>query len=299
MPDNPQQAAYSNHEQLVEQARRYPEIWRLFVGLALIVVVVSALNAVLFVAVASLAPPDWTESLLQGSTPLALLIILGSFVFAIFGVALAVRWMQHRALITVIGPLPLALRQFWRVSAVLAILGLALIALPPYDMGAPLSLNLPLSTWLMLLPLSVGAVLIQTSAEEILFRGYMQQSLAARFRSRVIWIGLPSVLFAAGHYAPATAGENAMLIAVWAGVFAVLTADLTARSGTLGPAIALHFFNNASALLLFSLPDNLGGLALYHLPYDTSDTALLRQWLYVDFALMIAAWLSARIALRR
>jgi hypothetical protein len=47
---------------------------------------------------------------------------------------------------------------------------------------------------------------------------------------------LPALLFAMGHSLPAEAGDNALLIALWAGLFAVLMADLTARAGTLGPA---------------------------------------------------------------
>jgi hypothetical protein len=82
-------------------------------------------------------------------------------------------------------------------------------------------------------------------------------------------------------------------------MFGVLAADLTARAGTLGPAIALHFFNNIIALLFISLPDSLSSLALYVLPYDMSDTDVLRQWLLVDFAVMIVGWLAARLALRR
>jgi len=155
------------------------------------------------------------------------------------------------------------------------------------------------STWIVLLPFAAGAVLIQTSAEEILFRGYLQQSLAARFRSPLIWVGVPSALFAAGHYAPGIAGDNALLVAVWSCVFGVLAADLTARSGTLGPAIALHFFNNVISLLIISLPDTLSGLALYLLPYDMSDGGMLRQWLWVDFGSMVVCWLTARLAIRR
>lgn len=299
MQDRAGHSAYSSHEQLVKAVRGRSEIWRLLVGIGVIVLVVALLNAVLFALVASFALPEWTDALVQGSTPLALLIILASFAFAIFGVALAARRLQHRALVTVIGQPLLAIQQFWRVFRVLVVLGLVFLVLPPYDMGAPLVPNLSLRSWLLLLPLSVAAVLIQTGAEEILFRGFLQQSLAARFRSPVIWMGIPSLLFALGHYDPEASGENAMLVVIWAGVFGLLAADLTARSGTLGPAIALHFCNNASALLLFSLPDMLGGLALYHVPFDASDTELLRQWLYVDFALMIVAWLAARIALRR
>ncbi len=292
-------SAYSSHEQLVKAVRNYPELWRVLVGFAIIVVFVTVLNAILFTTIASIAPPVWTETLQNGSTPLALLLVLGSFVFAIIGVALVARRLQHRPPITVIGQPVLALRQFWCVLKALMVLGVLLAVLPPYDMGAPLQPNMSLPIWLLLLPVSVGAVLIQTSAEEILFRGFLQQSLAARFRAPVIWMGLPAILFAAGHYAPATAGDNAVLVVIWAGIFGLLTADLTARAGTLGPAIALHFFNNATALLLFSLPDNLGGLALFHVPYDASDTGMLRQWLYVDFAVMIVGWLTARLALRR
>jgi len=299
MPDKSLRTAYASHELLVQAVRRYPELWRLLLGFAIILVFVTVLNAILFTVVASLAPPDWTESLTQGATPLALLIVLASFAFAIMGVALVARRIQHRAPITVIGQPGLALKQFWRVLKALMLLGVVLIALPPYGMGAPLQPNLPLITWLLLLPFSVLAVLIQTSAEEILFRGFLQQSLAARFQSPVIWMGIPSLLFAAGHYAPDTSGENAVLIMVWAGIFGLLTADLTARAGTLGPAIALHFFNNATVLLLLSFPDHLGGLALFHAPYSASDTEVLRQWLYVDFAVMFVGWLTARLALRR
>lgn len=295
----PEARAYDPHQVLLTQARKSPELWRLIVGLAVVGVVVVALNTVLFTAVASLGSAGWASTFLTGSSPAALLIVLASFIFVTLGVALAARLMQRRALVTVIGPQAVALRQFWLVLRALIVLGAVLILLPPYDLGGPLVANLPLSRWLILLPLSLVAVLIQTSAEEILFRGYLQQGLAARFRSPLIWIGLPSVLFAAGHYNPAIAGENAFLIAIWALVFGVLTADLTARAGTLGPAIALHFFNNVTALLIISLPDNLSGLALYHLPYEASDTQAIRPWLLVDMALMIVGWLAARLTLRR
>ncbi|WP_299949038.1 type II CAAX endopeptidase family protein [uncultured Ruegeria sp.] len=291
--------AYRSHEHLLSDARRYPDLWRLFAGIALVSVVVVALNAILFAIIANLTTPGSAAGFLTGASPLALLIVLSSFIFATLGVALSARLFQHRSLASVIGGQSLAIRQFWRVFRALLLLSVAVFALPPYNLGAPLVANLPFARWLLLLPLSIVAVLIQTSAEEVLFRGYLQQSLAARFRSPLIWIGLPSILFAAGHYNPATVGDNALLIAIWALTFGILTADLTARAGTLGPAIALHFFNNFAALLVISLPDSLSGLALYHLPYQASDADALRPWLLVDFALMIVGWLTARLALRR
>jgi hypothetical protein len=89
------------------------------------------------------------------------------------------------------------------------------------------------------------------------------------------------------------------LIAIWAGVFGILMADLTARAGTLGPAIAVHLFNNVTAIMIVSSPTSLNGLALFHLPFEMSDTEALRPWLAVDFAMMLISWLTARLAIRR
>lgn len=290
---------YAAHKRLVADARAHPEIWRLFVGLVVVGVLVSALNLILFATIAGLAPQAWSAGMPDGSSPSTVLILLSSFGFVTLGVAVAARLLQHRSLTSILGAVGLGAVQFWRVLRALLILGVIMAILPPYDMGQPLTPNLSLSKWLLLLPFSTIAILIQTSAEEVLFRGYIQQSLAARFRSPIIWMGLPSILFAAGHYAPNIAGENALLIAVWSCVFGLLAADLTARAGTLGPAIAMHFFNNVVALLFISLPDNLSGLALFLLPYDMSDTGILRQWLFVDFAVMLVCWLTARLAIRR
>ncbi|MEX0317865.1 MAG: lysostaphin resistance A-like protein [Ruegeria sp.] len=290
---------YAAHERLVAPARLRPEIWRLLAGLGLIAVVVFALNAGVLAVAGSLGSELWLRNFLAGATPVAMLILLASFAFVTLGVTLAARQLQRRSLQTIVGPYHLALTQFWHVLRGLLLLGAVLLVLPPYDMGAPMQPNLSVTVWLAVLPFSLLAVLIQTSAEEILFRGYLQQSLAARFRSPVIWMGLPSILFAMGHYVPSEAGDNALLIALWSGVFGLLMADLTARAGTLGPAIALHLFNNIVALLFVALPNSLDGLALFLIPYEMSDTTNLRVWLGVDFVLMLIAWLVARLALRR
>ena len=290
---------YAAHGSLVEPARAHPEIWRLLVGLAIVGIVGVLLNFGLFGLVAGLGSVAWAQSLLTGASPVALLVLLASFAFITLGVSIAARRMQHRTLASIFGSKKDGIVQFWQVFRALLVVGIVVAILPPYGMGVALTQNMAFMTWVLFLPFSLFAVLIQTSAEEILFRGYIQQSLAARFRSPVIWLGIPSVLFAAGHYAPGAAGDNALLVAIWSGMFGLFAADLTARSGTLGPAIALHMFNNMVALLFISLPDGLSGLALYLLPYDMSDTGALRQWLYVDFAVMIVSWLTARVALRR
>lgn len=293
---------YFEYQPLIDQARPKAQLWRLILGLGLIVAIYVMLGrgamTVLGMALGD-AGGDLYRHLPAGGSPLAMYVLL--FGFGLLGVSVVCATMivHGRGFAGLIGPPRRFLRQFGRVCAGLVVLYGAVLVLPPWDLGAPLGANLPVALWLGLLPLSLVAVLVQVSAEELLFRGYLQQQLAARFNGAWVFVLVPSVLFGLGHFMPDQAGDNAGLIALWAMVFGVLLADITARAGTLGPAIALHFVNNVTAILIISVPDSLSGLALFTGPFDMNDTQAFRAWLPVDFALMWLSWLVARIAIRR
>jgi uncharacterized protein len=295
-------ADYRDHAQFFAPALPSAALWRLVLGLVGASALYLFLSQLFFQLAYGLAGPEGESlsgDMMAGKTPLAMYLLLFSFGLMIFATGASVRLLHHRSFGSLFGPSRAALRQGGRVAAFLALLTVVTYLLPPWDMGGTFEANMPLGRWLMLLPLSLLAVLVQVSAEEVLFRGYIQQQLAARFRSPLIWMVLPAALFALGHYLPDAAGQNAMLIALWAGVFGMLMADLTARAGSLGPAIAVHFWNNVSAIVLVSLPDDLSGLALYLAPFSMADEAATRSWLPVDFAMMLVAWLTARLAIRR
>ena len=234
-----------------------------------------------------------------GGSSAGLLMLLGGFIFLTLGTAVAVRVFHARSLGSVLGPWRAVVRDFTSVFRGLLILAFVVAILPPYDLGVPLTSNLAPGTWALLLPFTLTAILIQTSAEEIVFRGYLQQQLAARFGSPVVWMVLPTALFAFGHDLPAEAGDNAVIVALWAGIFGLMMADLTARAGNLGPAIAVHFANNLTAIALISLPDSLSGLALFTVELSIADEEALWTLLPVDFGMMILMWLTARLAIRR
>lgn len=282
-------------------AEKRSEIWRTVAGVVAIVVLFFLFTQLYQMVVFALASdgPAFANTLIEGATPVAMYILLGSFALISAAVFVVVRVLHQREALSVMGPIRLCIPQFMRVTGALIVLGIVLSVLPPYGYGEPLVSNMAVGVWTALLPLSLLAVFVQISAEEIVFRGYLQQQLGARFRSPLVWMVLPSVIFALGHYQPAEAGENAVMITVWAFVFGMLMADLTARAGTIGPALAVHFVNNVMALVITSLPDNLGGLALWHTPFGMEDAETLRAWLPVDFAAMLVSWLVARLALRR
>lgn len=295
--------SYPAHGLLTGPARAKAETWRLLIGLICAATAYLAMTqffyGLILGSMSPMAGAEFAQRLATGSTPSAMLVLL--FSFGLMPVALAgvVVVFHRRSPITLLGPWPLFRGQLWVAVWAMVVLNAALMILPPWGMDEPLEPGLQVSTWVMLLPFSLVAVLVQTGSEEILFRGYIQQQLAARYRSPWIWMVMPSALFAAGHYTPETAGENALLIAAWAGIFGMVMADLTARSGTLGPAIAVHFVNNVMAILVTSVPDDLNGLALFQLPFSMADEAAMSAWLPVDFGLMLVSWLAVRLAIRR
>jgi membrane protease YdiL (CAAX protease family) len=296
-------AAYAPHQTFVAPARARAQLWRLAVGLVLGGAGYIVLAQFFYDTLIALYVPDdataFAEELQNGSTPFAMFALLFSFGAMTLTLALVVAMVHNRSVLTLLGPLRPFAKQFQQAAVAVVVLSGALWILPPWGMEPPMLPGLPVGLWAGLLPLSLLAVLVQVSAEELLFRGYLQQQLAARFASPLVWMVLPSALFALGHYAPAVAGGNAIWIVAWAGIFGLLMADLTARSGTLGPAIAVHFINNVIAMVLTAMPDDLSGLALYLMPFSLADEAAVAQWLPVDFGIMLTSWLAVRLTLRR
>ena len=294
---------YRPHDRFVDPARERAQIWRLVLGIVLVAGFFLVLSNLVIGTILGLLGPQTANTILRdattGQTAGGMLLLLFQLGLLAVAAAMVVIMVHNRRPATLIGPFGLAVRQFGAVLFMMVVLTAVLWILPPYEIGeGSLTRNMSMGRWVILLPIAVIAVLVQISAEEILFRGYLQQQLAARFRSPVIWMIVPAVLFGAGHYLPDSAGSNAFTIALWATVFGLLMADLTARSGTLGPACAVHFANNISAMVLTATPDEMSGLALYVLPFGMGDEAAMAAWLPVDFGFMLVSWLAARLAIR-
>lgn len=291
---------YQAHDEFVAPAKARCELWRTALGYVLINVAHVGLIAICFSLLAPLIGEDVAQSLfndifLAADTATHSLLLLGSYVFLIVGTLAVTVQLNRRRAISLTGAPRLAVAQFLKVLRSLMLLYVVLYVLMPGD--TDLQPNLAFGRWLLLLPISIAALLVQTTAEELFFRGYLQQQLAARIPHPVVWMGLPAVIFAWGHYNASEAGPNAIYAALWAGFFALAASDLTARTGTIGAAVALHFINNASAILIVSVPGQLSGLSLYTYPFSL-DSALLQPFFVVDLGLLGVSWLAARVALR-
>ncbi|MCA0273233.1 MAG: CPBP family intramembrane metalloprotease [Proteobacteria bacterium] len=295
-------AAYGPHEGYIAAARPRAQLWRLAPAALVIIFfyVAPVVGASTYLALT--LGPEVAEAMqgrvVEGAFPGTMLIVLYSFTGLALGTLAAVRLVHRRGAGTLFGPSPRATaKDFLAVILPLAALHLLVAVLALSD--STLKPGLTFIDLLAYLPFALPGILIQSGAEELLFRGYLQQQFAARFRSPLIWMGVPSALFASGHYLPDTFGGGALAIVLWAFLFGCLAADLTARTGNIGAALALHAANNASAMLIIGLDGNLDGLALWTATVDMGAPDAFSLILAADFLMLLSAWLVARIALRR
>jgi membrane protease YdiL (CAAX protease family) len=286
---------YEAQDILTERARPRAELWRTGSGIVILVAGTLILTAIWVLAV-PLFGLSGRGAAGPGGTAPGMIWILGSFLCPLAMLAVVMRGLHGRSLWSLVGPGGLAWQQFLRVLPVAGgVLALALLL--PSPAGYEPVVNLPVSSWLVWLVPALALLVVQVGTEELVFRGYLQSQLAARVRSPLVWLVLPSVVFAVLHLDPA-AGANRWLVVAITGLFALSVADLTARAGTLGPAMAMHLVNNFGSLMLVGAQGPMQGLALYVMPLDMADT-VLRPVLLVEALLITIAWLGARLALRR
>ncbi|MBM2575160.1 CPBP family intramembrane metalloprotease [Jannaschia sp. Os4] len=282
-------------DRFVAPARRRPQIWRLVLGCVVAgVTYVGLFFGVIVAAALSLGiwPLDVALlELLTAETPRSVLIVLATFAGMMIGPMLAARLLHARSGRSLFGPG--TGRAF--VPALLITLGLfgaILLILPQPFALVP---NLPPGAWAVALVPALAGLALQTGAEEVLFRGYLQQQLAARFRHPLVWMGLPSVLFGLGHFDPTSQGANAWLIVAATTLFGLVAADLTRATGSIGAAWGFHMANNMTAMLVLAVDGPLSGLALYVTPFDAADTETLRPLIAQDMIVTVIAWALLRL----
>lgn len=219
--------------------------------------------------------------------PELVIFVLLSFLAMFGAVWLTNRLFHDLPLKSLIGPGPQGRLVAITLAVLVPVVAMSLLAGMLLTDPRP---NLAPATWLGWMPLALPLLLVQVTAEELIFRGYLMQQLAVRFRSRWIWLVLPSALFGLLHFEAEKFGLNAYLVVISTGLFGLIAADVTVRCGSLVPAIVLHFGNNVLAMLILSLDGTINGLSLFVTSVHAGDTAVVRGFLLVDIAFLAAGY---------
>lgn len=278
----------------VRPARASAEPWRLGLGIVIVVFiyimtllsfdrVLGALTGAPAPSVAATANSGW-----------AMIYVLWTFAGMAMGAILAAVIVHNRPARTLFGPRNLVIYDF--VVAAYVTFGIQAVMLVFWFVTTDTVPHLRFDQWLAFLPLALAMIALQTGAEEMLFRGYLMQQLAARFQSPWAWGVLPSALFAALHYDPGIDGLTAFVLLAAIGIIALVTVDLTAVTGSLGAAWGFHFAFNTTGMLILAPKGPLAGLALFVGP-RTPET--LGWQILADVLAILVCWSLIRRRLAR
>lgn len=237
-----------------------------------------------------------TSSLGNPDTPLEMIIVLSTFFAMLGAVWITTMIFRRQGLRVLIGP-GTVLRNFG--TAALVMLPIVIVSFSLSLLTGDARPNLPLGTWLLWMIPALPLLLIQVSSEELIFRGYLLQELAVRFKSRWIWFLVPSVIFGFLHYDPMRMGSNALLVVAVTTFFGIIAADVTIRTGNLGAAIGLHFMNNLQAMMILSLGGTLNGLSIYVTNTHVSDEPAVRVMLLSSLGYLAVIYVIYLFIMRR
>lgn len=282
------------------------DIWRVLI-VVFLVDLLFEMSPAIFVL---FLPSKAADAFYEGTSAFGTLAQFYSFGFAALGLVGLLHLLHRRGFWSLIGDRTAAWADLKRVAWGVGLVLLAIELLPPWGRLDDFAEVRNITSWTLLLPLALLALLVQVGTEEIFFRGYLQQQLACLSSSRMVWMVIPSALFGLVHYWNGNGPSDGVIWAVWAGLLGLACADLTARTGNLGAAIGLHLANNAFALLLYGVQGwPASGLALFLYPYEDPQAfdyalqTLLDPWMILYGVTMIVSvlvmWLAARIAIRR
>lgn len=259
---------------------------------------------------------DMPRGYWTGSTPWGMILGLASFGVTGAALALVVRHGFGRPFVSLLGDRSHILPDGLAVAKGVSIILLAVFAMDILTAMIFAEQVRPFGAWAMFAIVAMPAIFVQTSTEELIYRGFLQQQLGQMSSSPLAWMVLPSLLFGLSHIGYSSDFvENAHYVA-WTFCFGLICADLTARTGSLGPALAVHFVYNCFAFLLIGWDNGPNsGLALFLYPLDLlGDSGEVMEvdfipddaglgvlvvtllWQYLPILIL---WLAARVALRR
>lgn len=234
----------------IRPARRPRASWGVVALIAVAVLVFSEIFTLLII---------WARMGAQDGAPTDIAAI-GEAFFPIFGMttiatlALALGWAHRRRMSTLLGADPRPFRRGAALGALTALVYVAPFEIAAASLGEPSLARLFAGTGDVAIFALAGLAFVAPSAlaEELMFRGYLQQQFAASSLAPLVWAVIPTAVFALLHldpYLPIAAQWEYLL---WAATLGGVACYATWRTGSLGFAIGLHVANNWFAWIVLA-----------------------------------------------
>ncbi len=207
----------------------------------------SAVAAVLLVFQASVEPS--VSITFELDTPLAFIAFMLSFVPWLLATLIVVRWVHRRPIRSLVTAAP---QPRWRRIAEGFGYWLILMALASFVEAwlyrGRYTFAFSSEWWRFLLP-ALLLIPIQTSTEELFFRGYLLQALGLKVRNLFVLSLLSGLLFALPHIFNPEVSVSFWPVMASYFLTGAFTAWLTLRDGGLELALGMHAANNLFSLI--------------------------------------------------
>lgn len=133
------------------------------------------------------------------------------------------------------------------------------------------------TSFILLLILSLMAFPIQSSFEEIFFRGYLMQGIGLLSKKPVIPLVITSVIFGLLHFFNGTSISSSGFIVFYTTILGLMLGIIVLGENGIETAMGVHIANNLYVALLFNSKDSgLGNLpSIFTSPPDNSVSGIL------------------------
>lgn len=271
---------------LIERGRN--SLTRTLAGCALIVFSWLGLGIPLYFLLEAGAPSGSLREFVSANLGILAMLI---------GLAFAVRKLQRRPLLTLITPREhFDWHRAWQGFAVCFVLAAIALVVEYLMYPGRFSLNLDMGQWLLFAPIVLLLTPLQAATEELVFRGYLMQSLRTFTRRPLLIVAFTSVLFVVPHLANPEA-ELGFLVVLDYLLIGAFFALVTLRDGRLELAVGAHAATNIFIALVASHPQSvLTTPALFMA--DTLD-AVFSLLSVIGMCAVFYAWFFWRSASRR
>ncbi|MCJ8280131.1 MAG: CPBP family intramembrane metalloprotease [Rivularia sp. ALOHA_DT_140] len=241
--------------------------WRYLFGTILILffwLIIGGIIAGIFLVIPfanqGLSPSELAlkvENYLRTPSLQAYLIINLQFIFFLLGIFLTMRWLHQRRFLSLVSvDAKIKWQRFFQGFAVWFLIQLILFIISYLLDPNNLELNFKPTQWFLLLAFSIILTPIQTSTEELFFRGYILQGFGLITKQPLILMIVNGVLFMLPHLANPEIQRGFLWMALYYFAFGVFCSLLTIKDNRLELAFGAHAANNLFVILFVTTKDS-------------------------------------------
>lgn len=191
------------------------------------------------------------EELLTNPSLASFLIINLQFIPFLFSTFFAIKYIHTRKIFSLIsGDNRIDISRFFAGFGVWLLMQITIIVIGIAFSPSNYIFSFEPSKWFPLLFSALILTPIQTSAEEIFFRGYIIQGLSLLTKNKLALIIISSILFMVPHFLNPEMQRNPILMALFYFSFGAFAAFITLKDNRLELALGVHAANNLTLLFV-------------------------------------------------